>query len=249
MEYITPEEMAELERRSSEYGAGPKELMENAGKAVAEFVMSRYAGAGRICVVCGSGNNGGDGFVAARNLAESMDVSLVLLADPDRIRTDEAKANWERLALLGIEVMVAADAGALKEGAYAIEDSDVVVDAILGTGASGGLVREPLATAIKMINSSKAATVAIDLPSGLNPGTGDPGTPTIKADATVALHLAKVGLRGNERYTGEVVVVPIGIRKGPGPRRRREDLPDTGRADAELRLPPRRGEKQGGDGG
>jgi len=211
LEYVTPEEMAELERRSAANGVGPKDLMENAGRAVAEFVESRYPRAGRVCVVCGSGNNGGDGFVAARYLAASFDVSLVLLATPDRIRTEEARSNWERLAGSGVELHTCPDVGALEAVAGLIERSDVLVDAILGTGVSGGALREPLATAVRMVNESGAPKVAVDIPSGLDPGTGVPAKPTVVADFTVALHLPKVGFKGNGGYTGEVVVAPIGV--------------------------------------
>lgn len=210
--YVTPEEMRELEARAVEYGMGVGDLMENAGRGVARVVLSRYGSGKRVCVVCGGGNNGGDGFVAARYLSTSCKVAVVLLTDPERIRTEEARRNWASLAGTGVELRVADDVASLREAAGAIAEADVVVAAIFGTGVKGGEVKEPYATAISLVNRAKGAKVAVDLPSGLDPGTGAISDPTVRADVTVALHLPKVGLKGREEFTGEVVVVPIGIR-------------------------------------
>ena len=215
MEYITPEAMGELERGASEYGLGVKELMENAGRGVAEFVLSRYGPARRVCVVCGGGNNGGDGFVAARYLSASCRVEVILLTSPDRIRTEEARQNWKALASTRAELHVAGEISTLTSLSTAIAEADVVVVAIFGTGVKGGAVNEPYATAISLVNGSKGVKVAVDLPSGIDPATGAASRPTVRADVTLALHLPKVGLRGREEYTGEVVVVPIGIRSEP----------------------------------
>jgi ADP-dependent NAD(P)H-hydrate dehydratase / NAD(P)H-hydrate epimerase len=212
LEYITPEAMRELERGASEYGLGVRELMENAGRGVAEFVVSRYPSARRVCVVCGGGNNGGDGFVAARYLSVSREVRVILLTAPQGIRTEEARENWEALAGTRAEVFVAGEMSALAGLSSAISEADVIVAAIFGTGVKGGVVKEPYATAISMVNGSRAAKVAVDLPSGIDPATGAASLPSVRADVTLALHLPKVGLRGREEYTGEVVVVPIGIR-------------------------------------
>lgn len=164
--------------------------------------------------MCGSGNNGGDGAVAARYLSHVCDTTVLLLASPDRIRSDEARRNWERLEGTPAKLLVAEDAAKLKRSSGVIKGSDVVVVAIIGTGMQGGAVKEPYATAIEMINASRAVKVAVDLPSGLDPGSGVVGRPTVKADVTLALHLPKAGLKGRPEYTGEVVVVPIGIRGG-----------------------------------
>jgi len=212
LEYITPEAMRELERGASEYGLGVKQLMENAGRGVAEFVLSRYGSARRVCVVCGGGNNGGDGFVAARYLSASRRVEVILLTSPDRIRTEEARQNWEALAGTRAEVHEAGETSTLVALSTAIEEADVIVVAIFGTGMKVGEIGEPYATAISMVNASKGVRVAVDLPSGIDPATGAASRPTVRADVTLALHLPKVGLKGREEYTGEVVVVPIGIR-------------------------------------
>jgi ADP-dependent NAD(P)H-hydrate dehydratase / NAD(P)H-hydrate epimerase len=211
MKYITPEAMKELEGSASEYGLSVKQLMENAGKGVAEFVLSRY-GPARVCVVCGGGNNGGDGFVAARYLSARCAVKVVLLTTLERIRTEEARENWQALARTKAELHVADETSALMRLSNAITEADVIVVAMFGTGVKGGVVNEPYATAISLVNGSKGVRLAVDLPSGIDPATGAVSRPSVRADFTLALHLPKVGLRGREEYSGEVVVVPIGIR-------------------------------------
>ncbi len=210
MEYLTPDEMGEVEKRAISGGLGVLELMENAGSAVAAVIDDRYRerGSGRVLVVCGTGNNGGDGFVAARHLKEKgWSVLVLLLGAPFRIKTDEARNNWERVEPLVVSI---GDIAKLKAQQKYFDRSDVIVDAILGTGARGGL-REPAATAVRLMNGSKAVRVAVDVPSGLDPLTGEVSGPTVKADVTIALHRPKTGLEGKGEYSGEVVVVPIGI--------------------------------------
>ena len=216
MEYLTPEEMREAELRASSHGLDVATLMENAGGAIAQTVGERYCGGagGRrtLLAVCGTGNNGGDGFVAARQLSRELKVRVLLLAaSPSAIKTVEARVNFERLAAEPVETCCAGDVKTLVGRSVWIAKAEVILDAIFGTGVRGE-IREPMATAIRLINESNAAKVAIDLPSGLDPGSGDvSGGGVVRADLTVALHRPKMGLRGREEYTGEVVVVPIGI--------------------------------------
>jgi len=216
LDYLTPEEMREAELLASSHGLDVAALMENAGKAIAQTVRERYGGdvGGRrgLLVVCGTGNNGGDGFVAARQLSRELKVRVLLLATtPSAIRTDEARANFERLAVETVETACAGDVENLVERSGWISKAEIILDAIFGTGVRGE-IREPMASAIRLINESNAIKVAIDLPSGLDLGSGDvSGGGVVRADLTVALHRPKTGLRGKEEYTGEVVVVPIGI--------------------------------------
>jgi len=218
LEYITPEEMKALEAAALEYGLGVKALMENAGREVAEFVLSRYGASKKICVVCGGGNNGGDGFVAARYLSARCQVAVFLLTTPEKIRTDESRENWEVLRGTGAELHIADDTYALAKASGSIKEAEVIVVAIFGTGVKGGVVNEPYATAISMVNESRAVKVAVDMPSGIDPGTGAVSRPSVRADVTLALHLPKIGLKGREEYTGPIVVLPIGIRERGGGR-------------------------------
>jgi hydroxyethylthiazole kinase-like uncharacterized protein yjeF len=212
LEYVTPEAMRELEKEASSYGLSVKDLMENAGRGVAEFILSRFGPGKRVCVVCGGGNNGGDGLVAARYLSGKCEVKVVMLTRPDKIRTAEARENWSALSGARVEVRLADTTESLMESSRLITDAEVVVAAIFGTGVKGGAVAEPYATAISLVNSSTGARVAVDLPSGIDPGTGAASQPSVRADITLALHLPKVGLKGREEFTGELVVLPIGIR-------------------------------------
>src|SRR5438309_11426199 len=113
LDYVTPYQMSELERGASEYGMGVKELMENAGREVAEFVLSRYGAGVRVCVICGGGNNGGDGMVAARYLSSRCNVDVVLLTSPENIRSLEARENWLAVAGTTAVLHVAVDAAGL----------------------------------------------------------------------------------------------------------------------------------------
>jgi len=213
VEYITPEQMMKEEARASSLGIGVGKLMENAGAEAAREVERRYGPlfGKRVLVVAGSGNNGGDGFVAARYLAaRGPRVKVLLLSSPEAIRTKEAETNWKRLGETAAEVLVARDSNELSRLGSEFGRAEVVIDAIFGTGIRGE-VREPHASAIRLLNESRAKKVAIDIPSGLDPLTGEAKGPTVKADVTIALHRAKVGLRGRSEFTGEVVVVPIGI--------------------------------------
>jgi len=210
MDYITPEEMRAAEVRAGAIGLDEATLMENAGAAVAEVVEQRYSSTGRkLLVVCGLGNNGGDGMVVARRVGGRWRVRLLLLGEESSIKTKSARNNWSQLGAR-VETAEARDVPSLASREEWFDSADVVVDAVLGTGVRGE-VREPLATAIRMINGTRGAKVAIDIPSGLDPASGKAAEATVRADLTVALHRAKIGLRGKTEYTGEVVVVPIGI--------------------------------------
>jgi hydroxyethylthiazole kinase-like uncharacterized protein yjeF len=210
--YITPQEMREAEARARSYGLDEAALMENAGRAVARIVEERYAGARKLLVVCGLGNNGGDGLVAARHLGGRWQVRVLLLGRAAGMRTREASENWGRLGP-PVEKIEVQDRPALLAHSDWFAWAEVILDSILGTGVRGGEVREPVATAVNLINASEAAKVAVDIPSGLDPLSGEAGSTTVRADITVTLHRPKIGLRGKHEYTGELIAVPIGIRE------------------------------------
>jgi hydroxyethylthiazole kinase-like uncharacterized protein yjeF len=212
-DYITPQEMREAEARASAYGLDQTALMENAGREVARVIEERFADirGRKILVVCGLGNNGGDGLVAARYLGERWHVRVLLLGRAAEIRTKEASEGWGRLGP-AVEKREVQDKSVLLTNLDWFEWAEVILDSILGTGVRGE-VREPAAAAIGLINASNAAKVAIDIPSGLDPSSGAPGSATVRADVTITLHRAKTGLRGKDEYTGEVIAVPIGIRE------------------------------------
>ncbi len=204
--YITPEEMARIESEAVTRGISVEDMMEKAGMEVALFLRRKLGDLkGKMVVVfCGTGNNGGDGLVAARYLRSmGADVKVVLLGKEDEIKTEEARKNWKRFEG---EKIQAKEPGELQR----IKNPDAVVDAIFGTGIKGR-VREPARTAIKLINGLECYKVSVDIPSGLDPLTGEVHDVAVRANATVALHMPKIGLKGREEFTGEVYVAPIGI--------------------------------------
>ncbi|HEU4706134.1 MAG TPA: NAD(P)H-hydrate dehydratase [Solirubrobacterales bacterium] len=190
-----------------ERGVPSLELMEAAGRAVAEAV-AELAPEGPVRVVCGKGNNGGDGFVAARLLREmGFEVEALLLWPGEELRGDAA-TNFERFG------------GELVEGDLVarLAGSGAVVDAVFGTGFEGA-PREPAAAAIAAVNGCGAPVVACDIASGVDASTGEVAGEAINADVTVSFHAAKLGQRlaPGKWHTGELQVAAIGVPAGaPG---------------------------------
>jgi NAD(P)H-hydrate epimerase len=189
-------------------------MMENAGHGLADFIILKFRGklrGKRIVVICGTGNNGGDGFVAARHLSYyyGASVQLILLGFANDLRTEEAKINWQIIQKMdSIEFITGNEINdKIKK---TIEYADVIIDGIFGTGIRGE-IREPHASAIKIINKSKAYVVSVDVPSGIDPNTGRAHDISIRADATVTFHRMKIGLINNKKYSGSVHIEKIGI--------------------------------------
>lgn len=189
-------------------------MMENAGHGVADFVAARYRTKlknKRIVAVCGTGNNGGDGFVASRHLAGyGSNITIILLGSPSDIKSEEARLNWGIIQkMTSIDVLVGQEI--TDELRKIISKSEVILDAIFGTGIRGE-IREPYASAIEAINANRRAyIVAVDMPSGFDPNTAKIHDRCVKADATVTFHRPKVGLARGRKYTGRVHVEWIGI--------------------------------------
>jgi ADP-dependent NAD(P)H-hydrate dehydratase / NAD(P)H-hydrate epimerase len=211
-DWLDPLPDAREQRSLDEWAIGERgipgiELMERAGTGLAELVGS-LAPAGRIAVVCGKGNNGGDGLVAARVLRErGRAVDVLLLGAADELRGDAA-ANLERLRGAAPEAFSAA----------VLTGASAIVDAILGTGFAGE-PREPAAGAISAINtagSDGAVVVACDVPSGVDASTGEVAGAAVCARATATFNAAKPGLwiAPGKACAGEVRVIDIGIPAG-----------------------------------
>jgi hydroxyethylthiazole kinase-like uncharacterized protein yjeF len=216
------EEMRSIDRWAiEERGVPGLDLMERAGTGVARAV-ERLAGGSPAAVVCGKGNNGGDGLVAARLLREAgRQVTVICVAPPDEF-TGDARVNLERLPG---ERPVRLDgtpwAGEEKDvisGSSALAGAGAVVDALLGTGSKG----EPhgrLAEAINAINHLGAPVVSVDVPSGVDASTGVVAGQAVRATLTVTFHAAKPGLwiHPGKAYAGEIETIDIGIPRGaPG---------------------------------
>jgi NAD(P)H-hydrate epimerase len=181
------------------------ELMETAGGAVAEAV-AELGPDGPVRVVCGKGNNGGDGLVAARRLRELGVETEVLLLWPAGELSDDSEANLARLGQAGVRELGEGEAAA------ALEGSGAVVDAIFGTGFDSA-PREPAASAIEAINACGAHVVACDIASGIDASSGAAAGAAVEADVTITFHAAKVGHRiaPGAGCTGDLRVVDIGI--------------------------------------
>ncbi|MDQ6751449.1 MAG: NAD(P)H-hydrate dehydratase [Actinomycetota bacterium] len=192
-------------------GIASLDLMERAGAGLARVVGER-APRGPVSVVCGKGNNGGDGLVAARLLRESGREVEVLLTGPAEELQGDPRANLERLP--GPRPVAFAPS--------ALEGVLCVVDALLGTGFCGS-PREPAAGAIDAVNRSGATVVAADVPSGVDASTGTVAGAAVRADATATFHAAKPGLwiAPGKQCSGEVRVIDIGI---PGGEPSRSDI-------------------------
>jgi len=190
-----------------EQGVPSLQLMEAAGRALAE-VTRDLAGDGPIRVVCGKGNNGGDGLVAARLLSElGFDVDVLLLWPADELSPD-ASANLKRLPVEPVRL-------APGDAAQALAGSGAIVDAIFGTGFAGS-PRTPAREAIVAMNAAGAPVVAADIASGVDASTGEVEGVAVRASATVTFHAAKLGHRvaPGKAHTGALHVAPIGIPDG-----------------------------------
>jgi NAD(P)H-hydrate epimerase len=218
---MTAEAMTGADRKAQAIGMPGIDLMEHAGTAVAAAARALVAFNGRegrpVLVLAGPGNNGGDGFVAARRLAGwGLAVIAVLVATDEHPRTHDAKRNWQRLE--GIEGVTKIHAGVARDVAIlgqGIEKAAVVVDALLGTGVRGQL-REPVRTAVEVIRRAREASIpvlAVDTPTAVDLTSGDPSDPVVRADLTVTFHRPKAGLRTRmgRALAGRVLVAPIGI--------------------------------------
>lgn len=198
--------MGEADRWAIEERSVPSmELMEAAGRALAD-VVSKVVGSGPVTVLCGKGNNGGDGLVAARHLVESgHEVQVLLLWDPETMSPD-SRANFHLIE--GASVLIGE--GALTQ----LAGSGVIVDAMLGTGFEGQ-PRSPVSEAIQAVNLASCPVVACDVPSGVNASTGEAAL-AVCAEHTVTFHGLKTGhlISPAKSLCGEVTVAGIGIPPG-----------------------------------
>lgn len=206
-------QVREIDRRAiDEFGIAGNVLMENAGRNAAEVIRSQMPERGRTAIVCGRGNNGGDGFVIARHLSNAgSSVEVYFACDPNRLAGD-AKVNYEIVRRMSIPCHAFDTAERIGRLAGQLQDTEFIVDAVLGTGFSGE-VRPPLDRVIRAINASgRSRVIAIDLPSGLDCDSGRASNATVKAALTITFVAKKVGFleQGARAFTGKVHVADIG---------------------------------------
>lgn len=210
--------MAAIDANCEYLGIKRLQLMENAGAAIANAVKKTNA-AGKIVIVAGRGNNGGDAFVAARHLG-NYDTTVMLIGRKEDIGTQEARHNWEALERISFPLVQVTDSATFDKSL--ITNADIIIDGIFGTGIKGR-IHEPESTAIDLINESGAFVISVDVPSGFDPDGGG-FDKSVRADLTLTFHKIKSGLLSEDagRYTGEVQIVDIGIPReaeffiGPG---------------------------------
>jgi NAD(P)H-hydrate epimerase len=208
--YLTAEEMTEADRVTiEEFGVDVPSLMENAGRGVALLARRMLGGNAtgrRVCCVVGKGNNGGDGLVAARHLhGWGAEVTVVLSGNRSELRDIPAR-QLETVDRMGISI-AGPEAG--------FGGATLLIDGLLGYG-SRGAPREPVAGLIRRMNASGVATLAVDIPSGLDATTGEPGDPCVVAKATITLGFPKTGFLnpGSRRFVGELYLADISMPRG-----------------------------------
>ncbi len=207
MKIVSAEEMRAIDRATSErFGVPSLTLMENAGGAVSDYVLSHYSTAARILIFCGKGNNGGDGFVAARRWHErGKNVQVIVLADPKELRGDAA-VMFAKLPVAATGVRSSEELQQLGQSLQA----DLYVDAILGTGFKPP-VTGLYAEAIALMNGGKVPVVAVDIPSGADADAMGAQAGTIaRADAVVTFTAPRPAHVFSQLTSGPTVVAPIG---------------------------------------
>ncbi|HEY0308232.1 MAG TPA: NAD(P)H-hydrate dehydratase [Acidobacteriaceae bacterium] len=208
---LTAAEMAATDKRTAQGGVLLATLMENAGGAVARFVRTHYRKAERVLVICGKGNNGGDGFVAARHLeGDGRKVKVLLLADPAGLSGEAADAFASLQAERRVKIYTAKDEAELEAEGHRLVEADVIVDAVLGTG-----FKPPLRGLAALLRTKLAEmttrVVAVDLPSGWDADSMEETSATaFRADAVVTFTAPKPAHLFGHLTIGPVVVAEIG---------------------------------------
>ena len=203
---ITVAQMMQIENNGHHLGFLKKFMMENAGAAAVKHLVEKFdnLASKNILVFAGLGNNGGDGLVMARHLSGyGAKVKVILLGDPQKIKTEESKWNWGLIEKMNSIELVTGNIN------YDFQ-ADIIIDGILGTGITGD-IREPYAAAIDFINNSTAFKIAIDVPSGLNPDNGETSNKYVTSDITVTFHKMKIGMPKRTDLCGTIFVEKIGI--------------------------------------
>ena len=204
---ISVDQMYQIENKGHDMGFLKKFMMENAGAVAVRRLLEKIGSveSKNIVVFAGLGNNGGDGLVMARHLAgHGAKVTVMLLGTPDKIKTEESSWNWSILEKMP-SVKLMSDCSIDFDF-----KPDILVDAILGTGITGE-IRDPYSSAIHHIKQANCFKLAVDVPSGLDPQTGETANIYTKCDMTVTFHKMKKGISKRKDLTGEVFVEKIGI--------------------------------------
>ncbi|MBA3749561.1 MAG: NAD(P)H-hydrate epimerase [Nitrosopumilus sp.] len=225
-EPITSQQMYKIENNGEKiFGMRKLLMMENAGATISDFLIKHFnnkLNEKKVVSVCGLGNNGGDVFVANRHLSgylsskfstiNNNNLVLILIGKPEDLKTEESKINWKIIEKINSIKKIVLDTKNIKDIEMEIEDADIIVDGLFGTGIKG-TIQDPFSMIIDLINQQKAKSfiLSVDIPSGLNPDTGEIYDKSVKADTTITFHRIKNGLLKNIEYCGKIIPVKIGI--------------------------------------
>ncbi len=215
MRFVTASEMQQIDEKAiRDYGIPSLILMENAGRACAEearrFILS--APNSQIAIFTGKGNNGGDGFVAARHFYNyNLNPVIFYFQKPSQMKPDPL-TNFKILERMKVRLVDCSENIDWANVKKITQNSKLIIDSLFGTGLSK-LIEEPFRTAIEIMNESKVSILAVDIPSGLNADTGEVMGVCVEAEMTVALALPKKAfmLASVKRYTGKVIIADISI--------------------------------------
>ena len=220
---ISSEELSILDNNSEWLGIPKSHLMECAGYSFATEIIAQgfVKEKTKVAIFCGTGNNGGDGFVVARHLSSyGVKVLVILVGTPEKIRTKEAQINWNIIfnhltySIKTVFIKDSTDTKKIREIIKKDQAYSLVVDGLLGTGVEGK-IREPISSAIDLINSIKEEekdrikVASIDVPSGLDPNTGKISDKAVNPDLVVTFHRVKKGLKTTAKY--QIIEKSIGI--------------------------------------
>ena len=190
---LSVSEMRELDKNAEFFGVPPSVLMETAGRGVADSIHGTFTPQHAL-IICGPGNNGGDGLVAARYLSAHCQVTVALTCPPHKFKSQLSLANYKKMQKLGIHTC--------QYSLSLLDGADVVVDAMLGIGIQGPL-RNPYATIVKHLNTSRLPLISVDIPTGLG------GPLAVKPHSTITFHDTKEGM--TPQACGTIIIHDIGI--------------------------------------
>lgn len=224
-EPISSQQMYKIENNGEKiYGMKKLLMMENAGSRISDFLIKNFKDdlSEKVIVsICGLGNNGGDAIVANRHLSGYLsskfsttnnNLVVILLGKPDQIKTEESKTNWKIIEKIKSVKKIFFNIDNVKDIEIEIKRSNILIDGLFGTGING-TIKDPFSNIIDKINQQKTKSfiLSVDIPSGLNPDTGEIYDKSVKADTTITFHRIKHGLLKNIEHSGEIIPVKIGI--------------------------------------
>ncbi len=216
-EFLNLLESRRIDENCVELGVSKLLLMENAGRAVATYVKSKFNDLslqreGKVAVICGLGNNGGDGFVAARHLSRNLDVHVILIGNECSIKTEEARTNWNTLKKMDTSIKLTDENSMFNRESplKRLDEFDVIIDGIFGTGIHGTIF-EPESSVIDLLNASTTFKISIDVPSGY--GTNK----VVNADYSIVLHRSKAEILLKQFEVADIgIPIEAEIYTGPG---------------------------------